>query len=415
MRKVLEAAALLRDYARLGAALPGAGKTGAKPLERVLFLGYAAVGDLIFLLPALKALRQGLPQARIVFAGDRDPGATELLPATKLVDEIWLYTHPELATQKTRAEISERVLKEHFDAVIVGQATPLRPFARAILPIPRRIAHLRPIEAPHQGWSGPRYALWRLRRGIISSEIERRWAINEPVWVKEEAEHTVTRSLRLVAALGLPVPAAAQARPELPLTENSRRWALERLPGAPGVKTVGIHLGSPQSQYMKIWPAGRWGMVAGELAQAFKCRIAVFGGPAEVPAVKDFKAQYGGPYVDLVGKTGLLEAFAAIGRCDLFLSSDTGLSKAAMAQCVPTVSVWGPISRKDTGALWDPELHAEVSLELSCSPCVSMALRKEGSDIINFSNCGHHNCLEQMTPRLVFDAVVKHHGQRLRG
>src|SRR5208283_1639688 len=117
-----------------------------KTPQRVLFLGYAAVGDLIFLLPALKALRQGLPQARIVFVGDRDPGATELLPATKLVDEIWTYTHPELAQESTRLEIARRVKEEAFDAVVVGQATPMRPFARAILPIPLRIGHLRPLE-----------------------------------------------------------------------------------------------------------------------------------------------------------------------------------------------------------------------------------------------------------------------------
>lgn len=415
MRKALEAAALLRDYARLYAALPGAQETVKNQPKKVLFLGYAAVGDLIFLLPSLKALRQGLPRARIVFAGDRDPGATELLPATKLVDEIWLYTHAELATEKTRAEIQERVLKEGFDAVIIGQATPLRPFARAILPIPIRIAHFRPIEAPHQGWSGPRYAFWRLRRGIISSEFERRWAINRPVWVKEEAEHAVARSLRLIDALGLPVPPPAQSRPDLPLPEAARRWAQEHLPDQPGVKTVGIHLGSPQSQYMKIWPAGRWGTVAKKLAKTYRCRIAIFGGPAEIPEVANFNAQFQGPAVDLVGKAGLLETFAAIGRCDLFLSSDTGLSKAAMAQRVPTLSVWGPISRKDTGVLWNPELHTEVSLDLSCSPCVSMALRKEGAGVINFSNCGHHNCLEQMTPQLVYDAIVKHHGQRLRG
>jgi hypothetical protein len=86
-----------------------------------------------------------------------------------------------------------------------------------------------------------------------------------------------------------------------------------------------------------------------------------------------------------------------------------------MALGVPTVSVWGPISRKDTGAIWEREKHAEVSLDLACSPCVSMALRKEGSGVINFSDCGHHYCLQMLIPELVVNAVKTRHGALLRG
>ena len=126
-----------------------------------------------------------------------------------------------------------------------------------------------------------------------------------------------------------------------------------------------------------------------------------------------FGTEFAGPFVDLVGKAGLLESFAAIRRCDLFLSSDTGLSKAAMAMRVPTVSVWGPTSRMDNGALWDRELHTEVSLGLACAPCVHMALRCECTGIINFSNCGHHDCLERLIPDLVISAIKERHGGRL--
>jgi hypothetical protein len=85
-----------------------------------------------------------------------------------------------------------------------------------------------------------------------------------------------------------------------------------------------------------------------------------------------------------------------------------------MALKIPTVSVWGPVSRRDTGALWDKDLHTEVSLDLSCSPCVSMALRKEGPGVLNYDNCGHHNCLMQLTPNMVYAQIVRHHGRRLR-
>ncbi|MBI3551225.1 MAG: glycosyltransferase family 9 protein [Elusimicrobia bacterium] len=414
MGKVSTGIAHLLDYAGLAARLSGAARPSAALPQKTLIIGYGAVGDVIFMLPMLKALRQGLPGTRLSFVSDRNPATTELLPAASLVDEIFYHDLHELPTARFRAELAARVRSADFNAVIISQATPLRHFASAILPIPVRVAHLRPIDAATPGWSAPRSALWKLRRGVISSEFERRLAVNRPVWVQEEAEHAVARNLRLAAALGVAVPSAAASRPELPLTDAAKAWAAARLPKA-GVKTVGIHLGSPQSQYNKIWAPGRWGAVAKELARDYRCRIAVFGGPAEAACVGAFACEFRGEFVDLVAKAKLLETFAAIKRCDLFLSSDTGLSKAAMALQVPTLSVWGPISRRDTGAVWDRELHAEVSLELSCSPCVSMALRKEGPGIINFATCGHHNCLEELSPNVVFAAVVKHHGARLRG
>lgn len=408
MRKVLAGAALLRDYARLAAGLAGAAAAPAAPkLERVFFLGYAAVGDLIFTLPALKALRQGLPKARIVFAGDRDPGAVELMPATGLVDEVWTFTHPELATEAVREDIRSRVLKERFDAVIVNQATPLRPFARALLPIPLRVGHLRRLE------SGDAWA--DLKRGLATSEYERRWVLNKTIVLSEKlGPHTVARHLQLIDLLGLKTPEAALSRPELPLPAAAAAFAEKNLPAAPQTKTIGVHLGSPRSQYDKIWPAERWGAVCRQLSEKLACRMVLIGGPDEVGEVPRFSSAFAGGFVDLVGKAGLLESFAAIARCDLFLSSDTGLSKAAMALRVPTVSVWGPISPRDVGIIWDKERHAEVSLKVACSPCVFMALGADGPGVINFSNCGHHRCLQDLGPELVVETILARHGDKLR-
>jgi ADP-heptose:LPS heptosyltransferase len=165
---------------------------------------------------------------------------------------------------------------------------------------------------------------------------------------------------------------------------------------------------------MKIWPAQRWGAVCRELTRKIPCRFVLLGGPAEVSELPLFRSEFHGATIDLVGKAGLLESFAVIGRCDLFLSSDTGLSKAAMAMKVPTVSVWGPVSPLDVGVIWDPKLHTEVSLEVACSPCVQMALRSEGPGVINFSNCGHHKCLQELTPDQAVEAILSRHGENRR-
>lgn len=412
---MLKALALARDYTRLAASLPFAAraKPGQKP-RKVLFLGYAAVGDLIFLLPALKALREGLPEARLIFVGDDDTGTNELLPAAGLVDEIWRYTHAHLATAAGRRDIERRVAAEGFDAVVVSQGTPLRPFARAILRVPRRIGHVRPIEAPHEGWSTLRYGLWRLRRGTIHSEWERRWTLTEPIVTPEQVEHVVSRNLKLAAAAGVDVPSPEDSRPALPASAADRAFAEKVLP-RDSRKTVGLHLGSPRTQFERLWPTERWAEVARTLVAQHGVRLAVFGGADERGRLEAFRAAFGGDlieFVDLVGRGRLLESFAAIARCDLFLASDTGPAKAAMAAGVPTVTLWGPTSPLDHGIVWEPEKHLDVALGIACSPCVRMSLRREGSGVINYSTCGHHDCLAELTPAVVLGRLHKRYFAR---
>ncbi|MEK7232225.1 MAG: glycosyltransferase family 9 protein [Elusimicrobiota bacterium] len=350
-------------------------------------------------MPALAALRQGLPKARITFLANRHPGSEELIPNTGLVDEVWF----------DDSKLLRRILSASFDAVIASQATPFRPFVLKLLGIPIRIGHCRPLRAPNDGWSPLRYAFWRFKRAMISDEFERRWVFNKKVLVAEDLEHAVSRNLRLVEALGLPIPKASECRPALPVPETAVRFAKQLLPDT-REKTIGLHIGSPQSQYAKIWPPEKWAEVCRLLSQSYRLRLALIGGPEEAGLVPRFKSCYREPFTDLVGKSNLLESFSLIQRCDLFLSNDTGMSKAAMALDVPTATVWGPSDRPGYGIVWNPSRHTEIFLPLPCSPCVRMGLRAEGSNVINFANCGHHACLETLPPRSVFEAVQKRYG-----
>jgi len=129
-----------------------------RPVEKLLILGYGATGDLIFLLPALRAIRRDFSKAKITFLVNRHPGTTELLPATGLVDEIWHYEHADFAKASGRREISRRVGEAGFDALLATGATPMRAFAGAALQVPLRVGQCRPLKAPHAGWSPLRLA-----------------------------------------------------------------------------------------------------------------------------------------------------------------------------------------------------------------------------------------------------------------
>lgn len=358
--------------------------------RRILVLAYTAVGDFIFLLPALRELRRAFPAAHITCLGNSYPSTGELLPSTGVADELWRIEAPYGYRQAPR-ETLRRIKEGRFDAVIVSLPASARFFGDALFSIPLRIGHCRPLTAP------------RLRRGIVSEEFERRLMFNVKVWVREDGEHMVARNLRLVQALGVSTSETGACRPDLPQCDTGS--VEQALSPAPGEKIVGLHIGSPNSQYAKIWAPEQWGAVCRTLNKSYRIRLVLFGGPEEADVSSAFEGAFQGSYVNMVGRCGLLQTMGLIRRCALFLGNDTGLSKAAMALDVPTVAVWGPSDRPGYGIFCNPEKHLEVYRPLSCAPCIRMGLRNEGPGQINFTNCGHRACLNELSAQEVFDAI----------
>lgn len=388
---------------RLAHAARDPGPASARP-TRILILAYTAVGDFVFLIPTLRVLRNAFPDAHITCLGNRYPSTGELLPILGLADEHWTIESPYGYRQATNSTL-RRIREGRFDAVLMSLPTSARFFGSSLLRIPIRVGHCRPISAPRAGWSALRYGLWRLKRGIIGEEFERRLILNRKVWLGGGKEHMALCNLRLLGALGLPVPEAAALRPDIPETEDGRAFAERMLGGFSGEKLVGLHLGSPGSLYAKIWPPEKWAQVCLELSRDYRIRLVVVGGREEAGALGRFEAVFRGPFLNLSDCGALPKTLSAIRRCALFLSSDTGLAKAAMAQRVPTVTIWGPSDRPGYGILWDPDKHLEIYRVLPCAPCVHMGLLNEGAGVINFSNCGHRACLAELTPQETAAAI----------
>lgn len=375
-----------------------------KEIRKVLVLGYSAVGDFIFLLPALTVLRRRLPDAHITFVADPSPIIDDLVPGTNLVNETFRVAYEDVTFRERRA-IAGRLRDGRFDAVLMTLPTPAAHFALSLLSIPIRIGHCRPLSAPHAGWSALRYAAWAIRRALISGEAERRLVLTDKIWVREDAEHQVTRNLALIDALTGPAGEIVEVpRPEIAEPPAAGRKA-EELLGKRNGGRVAVHIGSPKSQYGKIWLAEKWGRVCRLLSEGSKVRFVLLGGEDEEDNARRFQKEFGGAILNLVGRLSLLESFAVLRRCDLLLGNDTGLSKTAMAMGVANATVWGPSDRSGYGIFWDPDTHLEVYRELPCVPCVRMGLPAEGSGVINFSNCGPRACLAELSAEYVYRSI----------
>ena len=149
-------------------------------------------------------------------------------------------------------------------------------------------------------------------------------------------EHRVRQLARLLRVVPPPAPRL--------WTAPSHESAAEGLiPPGPPVLAVG-----PAANWRgKQWRAERFAALAqrltapdGLLAGA---RVAVFAAAHERAQAEPLLAAIpAARAIDLVGRTDLLTAAAALRRCALFIGNDTGLMHIAAAAGVPTLGLFGP-------------------------------------------------------------------------
>ncbi len=356
------------------------------PPRRVLVLGYAAIGDLILFLPVLEGLRRRYKEAAITFLANRYPTTDELLPAARLVDEIWRCDWEGPGAAEVQAAINARIHAARFDLAVLTLSSPLHFFQWGLREVPVLAGHRR-----REGGD--------LKRLLITGELARRALLDRAVEIEPGSEHAAARNLRLLEALGVPAP---EERPALPSERRAdyARQVLKDLP--PGRKKVGVHLGPPGGQYHKVWSPERFARLCALMAKTWNAEILLVGAADEKESVERVRRACPGAR-SWVGKTSLLETFAIIKQCDIFVSCDTGLAKAAMALGVPTATLFGPTDPLELGVYWDKEKHLEIRTGIACSPCVRLGMAKEG--VLNFRTCGHHDCLEKLEVESVWDAL----------
>ena len=371
--------------------------------QKWLILGYAAIGDMVFLLPLLEALRRQYPEAHITFLCRSNPTTTELVPATGLVDEIIAPAQEwEFVSAAERAGLTRKLNDAGYDAILLSLSSPAHFFQRALVRIPIRVGHCRElIPPPHL--KGLAALAWKLKHGVITGEFSRRLLLTHKTWIRPDWEHSVKRNMRLLESLGIAFD-STPPRPKIPLPPSAREKVKNMLGARTRAKRVGIHLGIMNNPYFKIWPSERFGRLCRLLEDAGQVECFFLGGAEESSSVTAARQAAGREIPSLVGRCSLLESFAAIEQCDLLISNDTGMAKAAMALGIATATIWGPTEPAELGILWEAEKHLEIKTGIFCQPCVfaGMAYARAA---IDYANCGNHDCLAQMTVETVFSAL----------
>lgn len=377
--------------------LAGPAWESGRPPERWVVFGHAAVGDTLFLLPSWARLRQAYPKAHITYVSNPSAISRDLIPATGLFDEV---LEIELRDDWSwRRSANERIQAGRFDAALFSLSAAVPYFQTALSRIPLRVGFR--MEAAPVGAG----TFWRLKRALVTGELSRRLLLNRSVMVSGEAENAVDRNLRLMGAIGLP--AAVPENVPFPVTDAAKRYAYQALEPVRQGKLVAVHPGSASNPYFKIWHPEKLGRICRRIVEEGKGSCFLVGGSEDMPNAAAVCAAAGLEIPSFVGRCGLLETFAMISESDLFIGSDTGLAKAAIAQGVPCATIWGPTDPAELGAWKNPNRHLDIRTAVPCSPCVrlGMPFPKE-PDGIDYRSCSHHDCLGRLDENEVWRRIA---------
>lgn len=324
------------------------------------------LGDVVLGLPALRAVRRGLPEARLAVLVRRE--LASLFDGSVWIDEVIPFAAPR-GTGRLLAlpGIVRAIRAGRFDAALLFPTS----FESALWPrlagVPRRIGF------PGDG-----------RRALLTT----------PVAPAPDAErtHEVHRYLHLVrvglGVAGTPEPVAPDVHP--PHRERMRAWL-----GARRRRRGPLVALAPGAAYgpAKEWPVAHWAALVDLLADRHDAECVLVGAPSERARCEEAAGRSRAGALVAAGETSVGELVALLAEAAAFAGNDSGAMHVAGALGRPTVGIFGSTSPARTSPLG---ARTRVLYErAACSPCLARTCR-----------FGHYDCLTRIAPEAVLGALA---------
>jgi exopolysaccharide biosynthesis WecB/TagA/CpsF family protein len=340
--------------------------------EHFLIVQLADIGDLILSTPALAALREAYPEARITLLTSAQ--AKAVLDNTHLVDEIITFDRQGFNNSRSffRPANLRRIFRlrnGHYTTVIFFHHFTLK------------LGTLK-------------FALIALACGAkqrIGLDNGNGWFLTERI--PDEgfgSKHQAQYWLDLVGVVG------AKTAPRSAVVGIASPPANVPIPAAP--KTIVIHPGSGGYSLARRWDAAKFAAVADALHEQYDAAIVLVGGPNDNGEA--VKAAMKSPLVDLTGQTSLSQLAAVIQQSDLYIGADSGVMHLAASVGTPVVAIFGP-SNADAWSPWSPAGKIVVVRSVpECSPCSYV-----GHGIGLREGCPARTCMRMVTVEQVVQAA----------
>jgi len=312
--------------------------------ERLLFIRYSALGDVVRAIPIVATIKESFPALYITWLLERP--FDELIKGQPYVDDLLVWDRK--LGFKGFVRLILKIRKANFTHLISVQGTD----RSAVIAL----------------FSGIKNRAGRHDRASF--------VYNMP-------------SEDLAEVLGRPV-RVDESRIYYQVSGKLRLFAKSLLEGIPKPHIACI-IGASKS--VKRWPACCWAELAFMVASSGGSALLLGHGRQEADMAKDIISllprKLKGHILDLTGRLRLDETAAVIGACDLAVGGDTGPMHLALALHKPTVGLFGPTLPGQVGL---DKINVKLLSDCRCVGCKNWDCDK--------------NCLSSIRPKEVFEALV---------
>jgi heptosyltransferase-2 len=317
----------------------GSKKIPLGDVKRILIRGTNWIGDVIMSLPAISAVRETLPDAKISVLAK--PWVADLYRRSPDVDEVILFQSPGIHDGITgKIRLAGELKTMNFDLALLLQNA----IEAAIIAWLARI----PVRSGYNSDG---------RGFLLTHCVQRTQEIRK--------QPQVRYYLEMVKALGF---RGMKEAINLGVDKDSRaEEILERFDIEGEGPLVGI---APSASYgpAKMWYPERFAAVADRLIEEFSATVILFGSRGDRERADLVKGYAKRPLINVAGKTGLDDAISLIAGCDLFISNDSGLMHLAGALDIPLVAIFGSTNPLTTSPVG--EKSVVIHRDVDCSPCL---------------------------------------------
>jgi len=324
------------------------------------------LGDIILVMPAVNALREALPDAKI-----------SVLVKESMAD-FWRMTCVDNVisfSEKSsgivgRRKLAGKLKKEKFDSVLIFPNSFDSAFVPWLAGIPERV-----------GWPSD-------GRGFLLNN-----KISKPDHLKDKRQF-LSYVYLVEKWLGKEVDAKTELSLKIP---EEDRGAIKNELANFSAPIIGLNPGATYGS-AKCWPAEYYAELSLKFHKEKNANIIIVGGPGDTKTCEDIfnciEKEYPGAKSwckNLSGKTSICRLAAWLEQCSFLITNDTGGMHVSAAVGTPVAAIFGPTDWSSTAPL-GPN-HKLIKTDADCAPCLK---RECPTD---------HHCMTSIKPEKVWKEI----------
>jgi lipopolysaccharide heptosyltransferase II len=334
----------------------------------ILVMKISSIGDVVLVVPALKAIREKFPFAKIFCLVGKD--SRKIIRQCPYIDGMVVYDYKGKDKGWLKfLKLAAQLRQQRIDKIIDFQNSK-KSHLLSFLSLP----------GESYGYDNGKYGF------LLSRTIK-----NDQTQIGP-----VTHQFRVLSMLGIKEP--ANARLELWITDKDRKYVDELLESewlGNAKRIVGINIAASERWMTKNWPVEYVAKLC-EMLTARNIRVIITGLEKDRILVNRLAALTHSKPAVIIGRTDIPQLAELIRRCNVYISPDSAPLHLAAAVQTPFIALFGPTS---SARHLPPVGNVKCSViekKLACAPCYSQRCK-----ILT------HACMRDITPESILKEIER--------